>query len=63
MVYIGGYTGIKEKTVETIIMGYIRYILGLYWDTEKENGNYCNGFCMVYIGVILGYWKTKWKLP
>ena len=30
--------------METTIMGYMRYILGLYWDNGKENGNYCLGF-------------------
>ena len=28
--------------METTIMGYIGYILGLYWDNGKENGNYCS---------------------
>ena len=28
--------------METIIMGYIGVILGLYWDNGKENGNYYN---------------------
>ena len=39
-----GYIGIMEKKMETTIMGlyrdYIGYILGLYWDNGKENGNY-----------------------
>ena len=30
--------------METTKMGYIEYILGLYWDNGKENGNYYNGF-------------------
>ena len=25
--------------METTIMGFIGYIMGLYWDNEKENGN------------------------
>ena len=29
-----------EKKMETTIIGYIRVILGLYWDNGKENGNY-----------------------
>ena len=29
------------KGVGAIIMG---YILGIYWDNGKENGNYCLGF-------------------
>ena len=36
-----------EKKMETTIMGYIGvlgYILGLYWDNGKENGNYYLGF-------------------
>ena len=46
--------------METTIMGYIGiigYILGLYWDNGKENGNYYNGLYRDYrgyIGVILG---------
>ena len=43
-----GYIGIMEKKIEAtgkigISYGYIRiinHILGLYWDTGKENGNY-----------------------
>ena len=27
--------------IGSIIMG---YILGMYWDNGKENGNYCLGF-------------------
>ena len=37
------YIGIMEDNMETTIMGYIGiigYILGLYWDNGKENGNY-----------------------
>ena len=33
--------------METTIMGYIGiigYILGSYWDSEKESGNYYLGF-------------------
>ena len=26
------------------------YILGLYWDNEKENGNYYNGLYRGYTG-------------
>ena len=29
--------------METTIIGYIGYILGFYWDTGKENGNYYKG--------------------
>ena len=29
--------------MDTTIMGYIRVILGLYWDNGKENGNYYTG--------------------
>ena len=36
------------------ILGYAGYILGLYWDNGKENGNYNNGLYRVYVGVILG---------
>ena len=32
--------GIMEKKMETTIMGFIGYIMGLYWDNGKENGNY-----------------------
>ena len=39
-----GYIGIMEKKMETTIMGYIGYILGLYWDNGKENGSYYLGF-------------------
>ena len=43
-----GYIGIMEKKMETTIMGYIGiimgYILGLYRDNGKENGNYYVGF-------------------
>ena len=38
--------------METTIMGYIGYMLGLYRDNGEENGNYYNGLCRVYIGVI-----------
>ena len=41
----------NEKKMETIIMGYIGiigYILGLYWDNGKENGNYYNGLYRVF---------------
>ena len=36
------------------------YILGLYWDNGKENGNYYNGLYRdyrVYTGVILGIYR------
>ena len=54
------YVGRMEKNMETIIVGYIGillgYILGLYRDNGKENGNYYNGlyrdYIRVYIGVI-----------
>ena len=26
--------------METTTMGFIGYIMGLYWDNRKENGNY-----------------------
>ena len=46
--------------------GYTRAILGLYWDSGKENENYYNRLCRDYrvgnIEVILGSWKIKWKL-
>ena len=29
--------------METSIMGFMGYILGLYWDNGKENGTYCLG--------------------
>ena len=35
--------------METTKMGYIGYILGLYRDDGKENGNYHNGFFREYI--------------
>ena len=41
-----------KSVQETTKMGYIEYILGLYWDKGKENGNYRN--YRVYIGYILG---------
>ena len=34
-------------------IGIIGYILGLYWDNGKENGNYYRGY-RVCIGVIFG---------
>ena len=41
-----------EKKMETTILGYIGtiivYVLGLYWDNGKENGNYYNGLYMDY---------------
>ena len=46
--------------METTIMGYIGIIgsiMGYYWDTGKEHGNYYNGLCRdyrVYVGVLLG---------
>ena len=52
-VYNGNYIGRIEKKMETTIMGlyrdYIGYILGLYWDNGKENGNY-----YIKIGYIVG---------
>ena len=36
------HTGIMEKKMEPITMGYIQligYIVELYWDTGKEHGN------------------------
>ena len=44
--------------METTIMGYIGYILGLllgviYWDTGKENGNYYIIIGYILHGVIL----------
>ena len=45
--------------METTIMGYIRIILGLYWDNGKENGNYyekkMETTIMGYIRIILGF--------
>ena len=38
-----GLETLMEKNIETTIMGYIGiigYILGLYWDNGKENGNH-----------------------
>ena len=59
-----GYTGIIDKKMETTIMDYIGYILGLYWglywDNGKENGNHYSiigcilGLYRDYIGVIYG---------
>ena len=39
-------------------------MLGLYWENGKENGNYRSyrDYIGVYIGLILGEWKRKWKL-
>ena len=34
-----GNIGITEKRMETIRMGYIGYILGLYWENGKYNPN------------------------
>ena len=31
------------------------YILGLYWDNGKENGNYYNGLYRGQIGLYWGY--------
>ena len=36
------------------IIGIIGYILGLYRDNGKENGNYYNGLYRVYIGCNMG---------
>ena len=58
--YCGGYIGRVERKTETaiLIMG---YILGLYRNNGKENGNY-----YIIIGYILGLYrdngKRKWKL-
>ena len=42
--------------METTTMGFTGYILGLYWDNGKENGNYYNGLYRIY---ILGlYWDN-----
>ena len=35
--------------------GIIGYILGLYRDNGKENGNYCNGLYMEYMGGCQNY--------
>ena len=45
--------------METTIMGYIRIILGLYWDNGKENGNYYNGLYWDYIGFYIGIMEKK----
>ena len=37
-------------------------MLGLYRDNGREHGYYYNGLYRVYIGVIEGKWKRKWKL-
>ena len=42
--------------METTIIG---YMLGLYKDNGKESGNYYDG---LYIRVLVGEWKRKWKL-
>ena len=47
-----GHTGIMKKKMETtgiirIIWGFWG-ILGLYWDTGKENENYCSRPCLNY---------------
>ena len=47
--------------METTIMGYIRYILGLCWDDGKENGNYYNGIYKVYFGGYIGIMEKKRK--
>ena len=38
--------------METTIEGTLGVILGLYLDTDKENGNYYRGCYGCYIGVI-----------
>ena len=38
-----GNIGIMENKMETTIMGFIGYMMGLYRDNGKENGNYYNG--------------------
>ena len=54
-----GWSGVPSKGINRIILGlywvFIGFILGLYWDHGKENGNYSS---------ILGlYWDNgKWKL-
>ena len=41
--------------METTIMGYVWYILGLYWD----NGRKIETIIMGYVGYILGlYWDN-----
>ena len=43
-----------EKKIETTIMGYMGYMLGLYRDNGKENGNY-----YIIIEYTLGlYWEN-----
>ena len=66
-----GYIGILENKMETTIC---RVILGSYWDSGTEDGNYyMYGFILAlswgykwkplwYMGAILGEWKIKWKL-
>ena len=47
--------------METTTMGFIGYILGLYWDNGKQNGNYRD--YRVYIGVIGDVSRILWVLP
>ena len=46
-----------EKKMETTIMGFIGYRMGLYWDNGKENGNYYSilGF-RVWDGLYRNYY-------
>ena len=44
---LSGYMGIMEKKMETIIMGYIHYILRFYRANGRENGNHFNGLYSV----------------
>ena len=48
-----------ENKMETTIMGYIGiigYMLGLYWDNGKENGNYYLGFRFGYCPPVSNSW-------
>ena len=53
---LGGFIGIMEKEIDSTLYMIIGYILGLYRDNGKGNGNYSLGFrieglCRVHIGI------------
>ena len=49
------YIGLLENKMETTIMeNQMEKILGLYWDSRRENGNYYSGFRVKWYFRVFG---------